>query len=117
MINRVVFTNCGISGEGLASLLKGLCHLKDLKSIVYKQNGFSHESVVALTPLLKREIPFHLEELRLIDLKITGSSLTELLESMSRKSLVRKLALVNLKMTELQFTQAIDFVKINKNLQ
>ena len=51
----------------------------DFKSIVYKKNGFTHESLEALSVLFKHRVPFHLEELKLIDLKITSKCCEDLL--------------------------------------
>ena len=68
-VNRVLFNNCGISGREFAELLRGLQKLRDVKSITYKQNQFSHESLAELAKLFQRRIPYHLEELKLVDLK------------------------------------------------
>ena len=60
--------------------MKGLSHLKDFKSIIYKHNGFSTETVKSLKLLLSKDIPYHLEELKLIDLKTSATS--ELIEAL-----------------------------------
>ena len=38
MVNRVLLNNCGIDGDEFSEILKGLQHLNDVKSIVYKMN-------------------------------------------------------------------------------
>lgn len=48
MVNRILFNNNGITGEGFGNLLKGMSHLRDFKSIIYKKNQFSEASVVQL---------------------------------------------------------------------
>lgn len=70
-VNRILLNNCGITGKDFAHILEGLNHLQDFKSLVYKANGFTQETLEALRPFLYRRVPYHLEELRLIDLKIT----------------------------------------------
>lgn len=70
IVNRVLLNSCGISGDDFAEILKGLQYCKDVKSVVYKQNGFTDNTVTALNPLLTRAVPFHLEELKLINLQI-----------------------------------------------
>lgn len=72
LINRVLFENCGIDDNEFAAILRGLEQLNDFKSIVYKQNCFSELSLEAITPLLKKRLPKHIEELRFLDCKISG---------------------------------------------
>jgi hypothetical protein len=36
--NKVVFSNNGISDASFGAILEGLCRVKDIRSIVYKQN-------------------------------------------------------------------------------
>lgn len=73
--NRIVLENNGFTGENLAKLLQAFGTIKDFKSLTYKKNAINEESIGALKSLLRREIPFHLEELKLIDLKITNMNL------------------------------------------
>ena len=68
-VNRILLDNCGIDGKKFAKILKGLETLPDFKSIIYKHNEFNEESLQALIPFFKKKMPFHLEELKLIDLK------------------------------------------------
>ena len=62
--------NCGIDGKEFGDILNGLAQLPDFKSIIYKQNSFTKESLTALEALLDKKVPYHLEELKLVDLKI-----------------------------------------------
>ena len=71
-VNRVLFNNCGIDGNQFAKILNSLANVDDLKSIIYKKNQLNAESVNELQTIFKRKIPFHLEELKLIDLKVSS---------------------------------------------
>ena len=37
-MNRVLFNNCGLTGNKFATILEGLALVKDFKSIIYKHN-------------------------------------------------------------------------------
>jgi hypothetical protein len=52
VINRVLFSNNGMKGDDCALILQGLNKLKDVKSVIYKQNGFNKNSIDALELLL-----------------------------------------------------------------
>ena len=66
---------------------------------------------------MRREIPFHLEELKLIDLKITNMNLmVDLIEQMQRKCQVNNLCLVNVKLNERHIDLLIEFIKASKSL-
>jgi len=54
-------------------ILGGLAKLNDFKSIIYKMNGLNQKSIESLGPLLQKRLPHHLEELKIIDCKISGS--------------------------------------------
>ena len=77
-MNRVFFSNCGISDFEFSEILKGLHDIKDFKSIVYKMNAFSDLSVLNLRPLLLKRLPNHLEEIKLIDCQMNGSHISAL---------------------------------------
>ena len=36
-MNRVLFDNCGLTGNKFATILEGLAHVKDFKSVIYKR--------------------------------------------------------------------------------
>jgi hypothetical protein len=82
-------------------------HIKDFKSIVYKMNGFSLQSVKALEVLLLRKFPYNLEELRLIDLKISANVTSALVDALVPKNYLSKLSLINIKLTRLNFEKIV----------
>ena len=79
MINRVLFSNCGIDGDEFTDILNGLAKLDDVKSITYNQNILNLEAVQALDPILKKRLPRNLEELKMIDVKASSAINDELI--------------------------------------
>lgn len=69
--------------------------MKDFKSIIYKQNIFGELSLALIPQLLQRRIPYHLEQLRIIDCKIQQSVSRRLVDHIVAGSHLYKLALVN----------------------
>jgi Ran GTPase-activating protein (RanGAP) involved in mRNA processing and transport len=103
----VLLNSCGISGDDFAEILKGLWCCKDVKSVVYKLNGFTDNTVAALSPLLARAVPFHLEELKLINLQIQQSAVSLLITALKQNNNLKVLSLVNLKLSERHFDSLI----------
>lgn len=62
-MNRVLFNNCGMTGNKMAILLEGFAAIKDFKSIIYKHNELNSLAVAKLEPLLLKQVPNHLSEL------------------------------------------------------
>jgi hypothetical protein len=49
--------------------------MKDFKSIIYKRNKLGPKSLATLPGLLNKTVPFHLDELKLIDIKVKYNGL------------------------------------------
>lgn len=62
-------------------------------------------------------MPYHLEELKLIDLKIQSKCILDLLTQMHQCSYLRKVALVNVNQTDREFGCVVQFVKDAPMLQ
>ena len=69
-MNKALFNNCGLTGNKFATILEGLVKVKDFKSIMYKRNEVNALSIERLGPVLKKNIPYNLAELSIIDCKI-----------------------------------------------
>ena len=67
VVNRVLFSNCGIDGDEFSDILKGLQRLKDVKSIIYKMNEVNQNSITNMLPIFEKRLPNHLAEIKLID--------------------------------------------------
>jgi hypothetical protein len=59
----MLFNNCGISGDQLATILEGVIKMKDFKALIYKMNAINSNAIEKLIPVFKKPIPHHLEEL------------------------------------------------------
>jgi hypothetical protein len=71
-LTRIALENNGLRDEDFAVLLEGIGRLFDVKSIIYIKNEFHMKSVEQIEPILTfRNIPYHLEELRLVNCKIS----------------------------------------------
>ena len=81
-MNRVLFNNCGLTGNKFATILEGLALVKDFKSIIYKHNELNALAIAKLQPLLEKNIPNQLSELILIDCRIHCVQLEQLLTMM-----------------------------------
>jgi len=62
-VNRLLFNNCGMSGDDLAKILEGATKMRDLKSLIYKQGAINQLSIDRLLPLFVKSAPYQLEEL------------------------------------------------------
>ena len=70
VLKRMLFNNCGMTGEQFAVILDGLSKLKDFKALIYKSSAVNFDAIDKLSPLLQRSMPYHLDELSLIDCKM-----------------------------------------------
>ena len=67
-----------------------------MKSLIYNHNEFGLKSVDNLIPIISiRTIPYHLEELRIVNCKIASLVMSKLLNAINEKSYLKRLALVN----------------------
>ena len=56
-MSRVLFNNCGLTGDNFATILEGLALIKDFKSIIYKRNEINAHAIERLQPLFMKNIP------------------------------------------------------------
>ena len=117
LVNRILLSNCGVNGEQLGAIVEGMAKLRDFKSLVYKQNQISQSSLDALKPVFMRRIPHHMEEIKLIDCKISPSLIVNLMETLSEQSLIKRLALVNVHHTADSFDKVIEYVATSESLE
>ena len=81
-MSRVLFNNCGLTGDNFATILEGLALIKDFKSIIYKRNEINVHAIERLQPLFMKNIPHQLSELEIIDCKIHCVQIEQLLDLM-----------------------------------
>ena len=71
IVNRLLLNNCGVTGDQFAEIINGISKLRDFKSLIYKQNTINLNSINALVPVFQRRLPCHMDELKLIDCKVS----------------------------------------------
>ena len=103
VVNRMLFNNCSITGDLMATILEGIVKLKDFKALTYKQNALNALSIEKMEPLLRRGVPNHLQELQLIDVKMSPTTIELMMDSIMEHARLRKFALVNAQHTEISF--------------
>ena len=116
VVNRFLFSNCGLSGDQFAIVLQGAKNMKDFKSVIYKRDSININSIMSLKPLFARRIPYHMEELKLIDCKISSSDLEILLDCLLEDSKIKTLSLVNLPQTEVTIEKIGELVEKSETL-
>jgi hypothetical protein len=60
--------------------------MKDFKSLTYCKNNFDKLSLQKMRPILDKKLPYHLDELRLMNLGITGKISFELVKEIQVKN-------------------------------
>ena len=81
-MNRVLFNNCGLTGNRFATILEGLALVKDFKSIIYKHNEINALAISKFQPIFVKKVPNQLQELQIIDCKVHCHQIEELLDLM-----------------------------------
>jgi hypothetical protein len=93
LIEKLLLEGVGTDDEMLAAILDGLYEQHNFKSVTYKRNTLGNLSVKALARLINRTRPSNLDEVRIINCKISTASSQLLLEEIQGSKL-RRLALV-----------------------
>lgn len=60
LVNRMLFNNCGLSGDQLAVILDGVAKMKDFKSLIYRLSSINALAIEKMGPLFQKFIPNHL---------------------------------------------------------
>lgn len=107
IVNRIFLSNCGITGDLLAQIIDGMVKLRDFKSLIYKQNSINQRSLDSLMPVFMRRIPHHMEELKLIDCKVSPTLIIKLMDTLLEQSLIKRIALVQVHHTAESFDKVI----------
>ncbi|CDW89852.1 UNKNOWN [Stylonychia lemnae] len=111
LMTRLHLENNNIKDEQFKDMLEGLNYVTDLKSIIYKSNEFGSKSLKMLKPLIAKSLPYHLEELRIINCKISSTTTDELLNCLYDRCFLRKLALVNANLQESGMKTLINYLQ------
>lgn len=109
--------NCGLNGANFATILEGVALVRDFKAIIYKRNEVSSDSISKLQPIFAKRVPFHLQELHIVDCKIGCAQIEELLSLMIEDCSIRSFSLVNVKHSEASFDKLCEYVESPSRLQ
>ena len=111
IVNRFLFNNCGITGDQLAVILEGAAKMKDFKALIYKMNSINTLAIEKMMPVIQKPIPNHLEELSLIDCKMTATQVGQLMDGLiENHARLKKLTLVNAHHSERSFEKVVEFL-------
>ena len=113
MINRMLFNNVGMTGDQLALILEGVAKMHDFKALTYKQGLLNELAIERLSPILTRSVPNHLEQVSIIDCKISPTLMEHLLDELLEKSRIKKMALVHVQHSERSFEKLINMLKMS----
>jgi len=107
-VDTVILDDNNLTSGGITMILEGLTCLKRLKKFVYKNNKMDDPKPPhipptspngALTKMMLRMEPFHLEELRINNCYMDSTMLEQLLDTVQNDVCqIRKLGLVNVGM-------------------
>ena len=75
VVNKLMFDNCGLTGDLTSILLEGAASMRELKALTFKASTFNRESIDSIEPILARGMPNHLEELSIIDCRLSSTVL------------------------------------------
>lgn len=85
--------------------------MKDFKALIYKMNAINALAIEKLIPVIQKPIPNHLEELSIIDCKMTATQVEQLMDGLiDNHARLKKLTLVNAHHTERSFEKIIQFI-------
>ena len=116
LLEKLLLESVGADDQMLAALLDGLKEQVNFKSVTYKKNSLGPLSVKALSVLINRTRPSNLDELRIINCKISTASSELLLESIQGSQL-RRLALVKCHIDSQLFEHIIALVEESQSLK
>lgn len=116
-IEGVLLDNCGVGDDEFASILEGMNLLNSFRSIVYKQNHFDELSLEAIKPILNKEVPTNLTELKIIDCKIVSKISQQLVFELAICCKLEKLSLVHCNLTDPTFKVLIKMIPKSDQLK
>ena len=95
----------------MATILDGCIKMKDFKALIYKMNSINALAIEKMGPIFHKRIPNHLEELSIVDCKMTATMVEQLMDSLIRNNArLKKLTLVNASHTDHSFEKIIEYV-------
>ncbi len=78
-VNRMLLNNCGLSADELAQIIGAFSHMQDFKSLTVKQETFNEQCILNLNEVMKHRVPWHLQDLSIIDCRISPNLIGQLM--------------------------------------
>ena len=116
-VNRIMLCNNGINGDQLAEIVEGMAKLREFKSLIYKQNMINMNSLTALKPVFEKRLPLQMEELKIIDCKVSHQLVIQLMQNLLEISQLKRLALVNVHHSVESFEKVVEYIRESKSLE
>jgi Ran GTPase-activating protein (RanGAP) involved in mRNA processing and transport len=127
LLNTIILENNGLTDLDCSVVLEGLCSQAVVKTIVIKQNEVGEKSLKQLSKLLRRprtyidndpRKPGYLDELRIIDCRISQSTTAELMKQLTTGSCyLSKVSLVNASFNPESAKGLLTFIANTKSLK
>ena len=112
IVSRLILDKNGLSDQDFSKILEPLSQFKRFRSIIYRRNELGMESLQHFVPMLKRRVPFHLEELTIERCTMTQSVSEEFVDILeSNKIFLKKLTLIKMDMTDDVFFKLARHIK------
>ena len=111
VVNKMLISNCGLNDATVSIILQGVQKIKDFKALTYCRQAMGSEAVSLLAPLIARPIPFNLEELVLVDTKMSATAVEQLADALIKNdSRIKKFTLVDVQHSDKSFRRLTDYV-------
>ena len=117
MLEEVSLVRNGIRDENMAALIESFDHLKRFNSLIIKHNEFNMNSMLALTPILKRGPGINLQELRLVSCKTLPIVIDDLLTIVSENCTLTRLGLVEAQLGPSHVDKLKTLIRTGKSLR
>jgi len=93
VVEKLFMESTGTQDDSFARVLEGLAEQHGFKTLCYKKNDLGPRSVAAILALVRRPLPHNLDELRIVNCRVSASAIQTLLQGLPSTNL-RKLTLV-----------------------
>lgn len=92
--------------------------MKEFKALIYCKQPLNAFAIDKLAPILARPIPYHMEELTLIDTKMGATLILQLMDVLlSNNNKLKKFTLVNVHHSDRSFDSLVTFVEESAHLK
>lgn len=86
--------------------------MKDFKALIYKKNTINQNAIEKLIPIFIKPIPHHLEELQIIDCKLSATLVELMMDGLiENHARLKKLTLINALHSDRSFEKVIIFLQ------